>query len=99
MMREARNRAEGEQKGARKATRMRKVGVSLFTALVPSFGFNPISACARRHSGRMSWRIVVACIYRFPFIVGFELGRIEYGVVGRPGLNTRSRVASWSPSF
>eukprot|EP00965_Chrysotila_dentata_P180518 5959336-Pleurochrysis_carterae.AAC.1 len=42
MMREARNRVEGEQKGARKATRTRKAGVNLFTALEPSLGSNPI---------------------------------------------------------
>eukprot|EP00965_Chrysotila_dentata_P021373 707587-Pleurochrysis_carterae.AAC.1 len=42
MMREARNRVEGEQKGARKAMRTRKAGVNLFTALKPSLGSNPI---------------------------------------------------------
>eukprot|EP00965_Chrysotila_dentata_P104892 3464691-Pleurochrysis_carterae.AAC.1 len=42
MMREARNRGEGEQKGARKATRARKACVNLFTALEPSLGSNPI---------------------------------------------------------
>eukprot|EP00965_Chrysotila_dentata_P077278 2551767-Pleurochrysis_carterae.AAC.1 len=38
MMREARSCVEGEQKGARKATRTRKAGVNLFTALEPSLG-------------------------------------------------------------
>eukprot|EP00965_Chrysotila_dentata_P136807 4524672-Pleurochrysis_carterae.AAC.1 len=42
MMREARNRVEGEQKGERKATRKRKAGVNLFTVLEPSLGSNPI---------------------------------------------------------
>eukprot|EP00965_Chrysotila_dentata_P074774 2470812-Pleurochrysis_carterae.AAC.1 len=42
MMREARNRVEGEQKGAKKATRVRKAGVNLFTPLEPSLGSNPI---------------------------------------------------------
>eukprot|EP00965_Chrysotila_dentata_P172885 5705633-Pleurochrysis_carterae.AAC.1 len=42
MMREARNRVEGEQKGARTATRARKAGVNLFTALEPSLSSNPI---------------------------------------------------------
>eukprot|EP00965_Chrysotila_dentata_P259538 6213592-Pleurochrysis_carterae.AAC.2 len=36
MIREARNCAEGEQKGTRKAARARKAGVNLFTALEPS---------------------------------------------------------------
>eukprot|EP00965_Chrysotila_dentata_P019158 638363-Pleurochrysis_carterae.AAC.2 len=42
MIREARNRAEGEQKGTRKAARTRKAGVNVFTALEPSLGSNPI---------------------------------------------------------
>eukprot|EP00965_Chrysotila_dentata_P214054 6188000-Pleurochrysis_carterae.AAC.2 len=41
MMREARSRVKGEQKGARKATRTRKAGSNLFTALEPSLGSNP----------------------------------------------------------
>eukprot|EP00965_Chrysotila_dentata_P018052 599706-Pleurochrysis_carterae.AAC.1 len=49
MMREARNRAEGEQKGARKATRARKAGVNLSTALEPSLGSNPIF-CMRQEA-------------------------------------------------
>eukprot|EP00965_Chrysotila_dentata_P130749 4322899-Pleurochrysis_carterae.AAC.2 len=42
MMREARNRVEGEQKGSRKLARSRKAGVNLFTALEPTLGSNPI---------------------------------------------------------
>eukprot|EP00965_Chrysotila_dentata_P076804 2535633-Pleurochrysis_carterae.AAC.1 len=42
MMREARNRVEGEQKGARKVTRTRKAAVNPFAALEPSLGSNPI---------------------------------------------------------
>eukprot|EP00965_Chrysotila_dentata_P123756 4090540-Pleurochrysis_carterae.AAC.5 len=42
MMREARIRAEGEQKGTRKAARVHKAGVNLFTALEPPLGSNPI---------------------------------------------------------
>eukprot|EP00965_Chrysotila_dentata_P165691 5470640-Pleurochrysis_carterae.AAC.1 len=42
MMRKARNLAEGEQKGTRKAARARKAGVNLFTALEPSLGSSPI---------------------------------------------------------
>eukprot|EP00965_Chrysotila_dentata_P221896 6192654-Pleurochrysis_carterae.AAC.1 len=42
MMREARNRVEREQKGARKATRTRKAGVSLSSALEPSLCSKPI---------------------------------------------------------
>eukprot|EP00965_Chrysotila_dentata_P188951 6173047-Pleurochrysis_carterae.AAC.1 len=42
MMREARNRVEGEQKNTRKAARTRKAGVNLCTALEPSLGSNPI---------------------------------------------------------
>eukprot|EP00965_Chrysotila_dentata_P059431 1972190-Pleurochrysis_carterae.AAC.1 len=43
MMREAQNRAEGQQAGARKATRARKASVNLFSALEPPVGSNPIS--------------------------------------------------------
>eukprot|EP00965_Chrysotila_dentata_P173012 5709426-Pleurochrysis_carterae.AAC.5 len=43
MMREAKNRAEGQQAGARrKAIRAPKAGVNLFTALEPSLGSDPI---------------------------------------------------------
>eukprot|EP00965_Chrysotila_dentata_P038936 1293949-Pleurochrysis_carterae.AAC.1 len=42
MVREARNRVGGEQKGVRKAIRTRKAGVNLFTALEPFLGSNPI---------------------------------------------------------
>eukprot|EP00965_Chrysotila_dentata_P153384 5070199-Pleurochrysis_carterae.AAC.1 len=42
MMREARNYAESDQKGMRKATRVREAGINLFTALEPSLGSNPI---------------------------------------------------------
>eukprot|EP00965_Chrysotila_dentata_P201329 6180510-Pleurochrysis_carterae.AAC.1 len=42
MMRKARKRAEGDQKGMNKATRARKAGVHLFTALEPSLDSNPI---------------------------------------------------------
>eukprot|EP00965_Chrysotila_dentata_P107468 3550639-Pleurochrysis_carterae.AAC.1 len=42
MMREARNRVEGEQKGVQKATRTRKAGVNLFSALEASLGSSPI---------------------------------------------------------
>eukprot|EP00965_Chrysotila_dentata_P137224 4539015-Pleurochrysis_carterae.AAC.1 len=67
-MREARNRVEGERKGARKATRARRAGVNLFTALEPSHVLTQSFACARRHSGQMSWRIVVTRIYLFTFM-------------------------------
>eukprot|EP00965_Chrysotila_dentata_P062787 2080083-Pleurochrysis_carterae.AAC.1 len=49
MMREARNRVEGEHKGARKATRTRTAGVNLFTGLEPSLGSNPIY-CMRQEA-------------------------------------------------
>eukprot|EP00965_Chrysotila_dentata_P211253 6186365-Pleurochrysis_carterae.AAC.2 len=42
MMREARNRAESDQKGTRKATRARKAGVNIFPALEPTLNSNPI---------------------------------------------------------
>eukprot|EP00965_Chrysotila_dentata_P049171 1631081-Pleurochrysis_carterae.AAC.1 len=42
MTREARNRAEGEQKGTRKDAPARKAVVDLFTALEPPLGSNPI---------------------------------------------------------
>eukprot|EP00965_Chrysotila_dentata_P056484 1874314-Pleurochrysis_carterae.AAC.1 len=42
LMREARNRVEGEQKGTRKAAKPRKADSNLFTALEPSLGSNPI---------------------------------------------------------
>eukprot|EP00965_Chrysotila_dentata_P109110 3605371-Pleurochrysis_carterae.AAC.1 len=42
-MHEAKDRAEGKQKSAKKATRARKAGVNIFTALEPPFDSNPIS--------------------------------------------------------
>eukprot|EP00965_Chrysotila_dentata_P120739 3993172-Pleurochrysis_carterae.AAC.1 len=79
MMRDARNHAESDQKGTRKATRARKADVNLFTALEPSLGASPIfhmlsHATPGRHLARMSWRIVVACICRFTFMISLELG-------------------------
>eukprot|EP00965_Chrysotila_dentata_P104064 3436563-Pleurochrysis_carterae.AAC.1 len=87
MMRETRNRVEGEQKGARKATRTRKAGVNLFTALEPPLGSNPIFRMRQEVLGPNELEDCGG------------LGRIRYGVVGRPGLSTHSRVALWPPSF
>eukprot|EP00965_Chrysotila_dentata_P041118 1364371-Pleurochrysis_carterae.AAC.1 len=100
MMREARNRVKGEQKGTRKVARARnKADVNLFTALEPPLGSNPIFCMRQAAFEPNELEIVVARTYRSTFMVRFDLGRFRQDVVGRPGLNIHLWVASWPASF